>query len=111
VRSALHAGKSVVVKVDVQGARSIRELVPQAIRIFLAPPDMAELLRRLRGRKSDDFDEVMRRLSTATHELTSASEFDYVVFNESDRIPQTVASIATIIEAELMRVHQPEVTL
>jgi guanylate kinase len=111
VRSALHAGKSVVVKVDVQGARSIRELVPQAIRIFLAPPDMAELLRRLRGRKSDDFDEVMRRLSTATNELTSATEFDYVVFNESDRIPQTVASIATIIEAELMRVHQPEVTL
>jgi guanylate kinase len=72
---------------------------------------MAELLRRLRGRKSDDFDEVMRRLSTATNELTAATDFDYVVFNESDRIPQTVASIATIIDAEQMRVHQPEIML
>jgi guanylate kinase len=111
VRSALQAGKSVVVKVDVQGARSIRELVPQSISVFLAPPDMAELLRRLRGRKSDDFAEVLRRLSTATNELTAASDFDYVVFNESDRIPQTVAAISTIIEAELMRVHQQEIML
>lgn len=111
VRSSLQSGKSVVVKVDVQGARSIREMVPQSISIFLAPPDMAELLRRLRGRKSDDFGEVLRRLSTATNELTAATDFDYVVFNEADRIPQTVEAISTIVQAEQMRVRQPEITL
>ena len=111
VRAALQSGKSVVVKVDVQGARSIRELAPQSITIFLAPPDMAELMRRLRGRKSDDFSEVMRRLSTATNELTSAVEFDYVVFNESNRIGQTVEEIATIIAAEGHRVRQPDIML
>ena len=111
VRAAMQDGKSVVIKVDVQGAHSIRELVPPAVSIFLAPPDMAELLRRLRGRKSDDYSEVLRRLSTATNELTSATEFDYVVFNESDRIPQTVAQIETIVLAEQMRVEQPDITL
>jgi guanylate kinase len=111
VRAAMQDGKSVVVKVDVHGARSIRELIPAAVSIFLAPPDMAELLRRLRGRKSDDFAEVLRRLSTATNELTSATDFDFVVFNESDRIPQTVAQIETIVLAEQMRVKQPDIML
>lgn len=111
LRSAIAAGRDVVVKVDVQGARTIRDIVPQSVLIFVAPPSMAELLQRLRGRKSDDFEVVIRRLNTATHELSAAEEFDYVIFNESDRIEQTVRSIQTIIEAEHHRVHQAEITL
>lgn len=111
VRSALDEGRSVVIKVDVQGAKTIRELIPQAILIFLAPPNMSELLKRMIGRKSDDLDIVARRLNTATHELTAAADFDYVVFNESDQIQDAVGSIATIIKAEQYRIHQPEITL
>lgn len=111
VRSALAAGQSVIIKVDVQGARTIREMIPESKLIFLAPPSMAELLHRLRDRKSDDFDIVIRRLNTATHELTAAWEFDYCVFNEENRLAQTVDRIATIIEAERFRVGQQEITL
>ena len=98
VRSALEAGRSVVIKVDVQGAKTIRELVPQAILIFLAPPNMSELLKRMIGRKSDDLDIVARRLNTATHELTAASDFDFVVFNESDRIQDAVESLDRLVQ-------------
>lgn len=111
VRTSLQSGRSVVLKVDVQGARSIRELVPQAILIFICPPDMAELLHRLQGRKSDDFDEIMKRLGTATHELTAAQDFDYVVFNDVNATDQAVKTISLIIEAEGHRINQPEITL
>lgn len=111
VRSALDEGRSIVIKVDVQGAKTIREMIPQSVLIFLSPPNMSELLKRMLGRKSDDLDIVARRLNTATHELTAAADFDYVVFNESDRIQDAVESIATIIEAEGHKIHQPEITL
>ena len=111
VRSALASGQSVVIKVDVQGARTIRRIIPQAILLFVAPPSMSELLHRLRDRKSDDFDVVIRRLNTATQELTVASSFDYLVFNETDRLRETVASIATIVGGEEYRIAQQEITL
>ena len=111
VRSALASGQSVVVKVDVQGARTIHELIPQAILIFIAPPSMAELLHRLRDRKSDDFDVVIRRLNTATHELTAAADFDYLVFNETNELDASVDAIATIVRSEEMRIRQEEITL
>jgi guanylate kinase len=111
LRDALRAGKSVVVKVDVQGARTIRSLHPHAVLIYIAPPNMSELLQRLRGRKTDDFHDLMKRLSTATHELTAANEFDYIVFNESERISEAVEQIATIVAAERLRILQDDVTL
>ncbi len=72
---------------------------------------MSELLHRLRDRKSDDFDVVIRRLNTATHELSVAWEFDYMVVNETNELDETVAAIATIIQGESYRIHQPEITL
>jgi guanylate kinase len=111
VRSALESGQSVVIKVDVQGAKTIREIIPEAVLVFLAPPSMSELLHRLRDRKSDDFDVVMRRLNTATHELTSAWDFDYLVINETNRLADTVDAIATIVSGETFRINQREITL
>lgn len=111
VRKALRSGKSVVVKVDVQGAASIRRLVPQAILIFLAPPSMSELMQRLRSRKTDDPATLMERIATASRELAQVYEFDYVVFNENDQIDRTLATIDAILLAEQCRVHQPEVVI
>lgn len=111
VRKALGAGKTVVVKVDVQGAASIRGIVPEAIFIFLLPPSMAELMHRLRGRKTDDPEALMARISTASRELLAVQDFDYVVFNENERLDETLASIDAIMEAEDCRVTQRHVTL
>lgn len=111
VRKALGSGKTVVVKVDVQGAASIREIVPEGIFIFLLPPSMAELMRRLRGRKTDDPEALMSRISTASRELRAVRDFDYVVFNENEQLDETLAKIDAIMEAENCRVLQRHVTL
>lgn len=109
IRSALARGQHVFVKVDVQGAEAIRRLVPRATTIFLAPESMAALLRRLRARKTDDPEVLLQRFGTASRELASAAEFDYVIFNESDRVDSAVDHIAAIVTAEQFRTHQPEI--
>ncbi len=111
IRTAIARGEDVFVKVDVQGAASIRALVPQAIMVFLLPESMGTLLQRLHSRKTDDPEALMNRFSTASRELSSAAEFDYVVFNESDRVERTLDTIRAIVKAEQSRVHQPEIHL
>jgi guanylate kinase len=111
IRSALQAGKSVVLKVDVQGSATIREMIPESVLIFLLPPSMEELLLRLKSRKTDDPDVLMQRLSTATRELAAAKSFDYVIFNESDRLNDTVRQISAVITAESSRIEQQEITI
>lgn len=109
IRAALARGEDVVVKVDVQGAATIRAAVADTISIFLAPESMATLLQRLRSRKTDDPEALMRRFGTASRELASAAEFDYVIFNESDRVDGTLDRICAIVSAEHCRTRQPEV--
>jgi guanylate kinase len=111
IRSALARGQDVFVKVDVQGAASIRALVANTVSVFLAPESMATLLQRLRSRKTDDPEALMQRFGTASRELGSAADFDYVIFNESDRVERTLEQISAIVTAEHVRTHQPEVAL
>lgn len=111
IRRALRAGKTVVVKVDIQGAAAIRQLTTAAVFIFLTPPSMADLTRRLRGRKTDDPTALMERISTASRELRAVKTFDYVVFNENERIEHALAKIDAIIEAEDCKVRQEDVHL
>jgi guanylate kinase len=109
IRAALARGQDVVVKVDVQGAATIRNAVENTVSIFLAPESMAALLQRLRARKTDDPDVLMYRFGTASRELSSADDFEYVLFNESDRVDHTVDQICAIVTAEHNRTHQREV--
>jgi guanylate kinase len=111
VRQALARGQDVIIKVDVQGAESIRALTNAATFIFLAPESMTDLLHRLRTRKSEDPDVLMERFQAASREMPRASDFDYVIFNETDRLDQTIDIVAAIICAERARVHQPEVVI
>src|SRR5699024_9858613 len=90
VEDEIAAGKNVVIKVDVKGAATIRGMMPDAIFIFLVPPTMGELTSRLRGRKTDDPDALMERATTASWELSRVHDFDYVVFNETDRVEETL---------------------
>lgn len=111
IRLALARGQDVVVKVDTQGAQTFRRLAPGGIFIFIAPPSIDELARRLRSRKTDGEAALMRRLQTAQRELATVEHFDYVVFNESDQEDATVAQIIAILTAERCRLHQPGVEL
>ncbi|MCH7706349.1 MAG: guanylate kinase [Chloroflexi bacterium] len=100
VEDALASGRDVIVKPDVQGARTLRAKVPGALLIFLAPPDMDELERRLRERKSETAEDMERRIQTAAVEMEARPEFDYVVVNHSGHLEETVADIEEIIAGE-----------
>ncbi|HEY5224134.1 MAG TPA: guanylate kinase [Microbacteriaceae bacterium] len=83
VDAALSAGHSVLLEIDLQGARQVRAAMPEATLVFLAPPSWDELVRRLVGRGTEDAEERQRRLDTARVELASQDEFDYRVVNGS----------------------------
>jgi guanylate kinase len=96
VQEALDAGHDVVLEIDVQGAGQVRERVPEAVLILLAPPSMAELERRLRTRGTEDEDKLALRLATAAEELEQASRFDHVVVN--DDLERATAQVEAIIQ-------------
>jgi guanylate kinase len=101
----------VVLKVDVQGAATIKERWPDAIVIFVSPGSMSQLLHQLHHRKTDNPEDLMRRYGEAESELPMAMEFDYFVFNENERYQQATDEIETIIRAERQRTRQssPEI--
>jgi guanylate kinase len=111
LRQALRQSKDVVVKVDPQGAATIRRLAPEALMIFLLPPDMGELSRRLRSRKTDDPVALSRRINIASREIATSELFDYFVVNESDQIDSAVDQIRQIVAVEKLRIHPREVML
>ncbi len=111
VRQALRQGKDVVIKVDPQGAATIRRIAPEALMIFILPPDMGELSRRLRSRKTDDPEAVSRRINIASREIATNELFDYFVVNESDQVDQAVDQIQQIVAVEKLRIHPREVDL
>ena len=103
VRAALAQGQDVILKIDVQGAANIRQLVPGAVCVFLKPPDMTELRRRLKQRGTESLTTLNIRLSTAQMEMEKASKFDYEVVNRTNRLDETVNRIISIIDCERAR--------
>ena len=95
-----HEGQDVILKIDVQGADNIRRLVPGAVYVFLAPPDMSELEHRLTWRRTESTETLKVRLATAAKELEEAAKFDYVVVNRTGRLDKAVEEINTIIRRE-----------
>ncbi len=109
-RDALHSGKDVFLKIDVQGAATIRRMAPEALLIFLIPPTVDELRTRLQGRMTESSADLERRLHTAQEELSRIHEFDYRVINADGLLDQAVADIDSIIVAEKCRTA-PRMTL
>lgn len=83
VQHQLDAGRPALLEIDLAGARQVRQAMPQARLVFLAPPSWDELVRRLAGRDTEDPEEQERRLVTARTELAAADEFDHVVVNDT----------------------------
>jgi guanylate kinase len=101
IREALRKGQDVVVRVDVQGAATIKRLMSGAVLVFLAPESQTELEQRLRDRATDG--DLHLRLDTANRELAQESAFDYVVFNADGRLAETVSRIVSIFESAKRR--------
>jgi guanylate kinase len=105
VKQALDEGKDVVLKIDVQGAATIRNLLPGAVLVFLTLPSLEEYERRLRQRKTESDTDLKVRLGKVTEELRSMLIFDYVVVNRQDELDAAVDQIKAIVAAEKCRVN------
>lgn len=111
IRSALESGRDVVLRVDVQGARTIRKLCPDALLIFLTVDNQAEIERRLEQRSTESDDNRKLRLATIRQELKQIDAFDYIIPNREGRLAETVQTIVSILRAEHHRVKPRKVTL
>ena len=111
VREALESGKDVIMRIDVQGAATIRRLVPEAVFIFVTASSEEELSRRLKRRKTETPESLKRRIVTAWEEMKRLDEFDYVVVNRDGCLDETVETIAAIITAEKCKVKQRKIEL
>lgn len=111
VRQALARGEDVLLRIDVQGAKTIREIAPEALLIFLSSASMRELIRRLRERKTESAEEMMERVATVQREMRYLPEFDYVTINREGRLDEAVEEIKAIIRAEKCRVHPRRVSI
>jgi guanylate kinase len=103
IKKALEAGKDTIVKVDVQGAATLKKLLPEAVFIFLTCPTTEELEARLRERQTESELDYDLRLKTAAEEMKQLHLFDYVVLNERNEIERAASAIAAIITAEKCR--------
>lgn len=98
VQDALGSGHPVLVEVDLVGARNVKQAMPEAATVFLAPPSWEVLVERLVGRGTEPEDVIARRLETARQEIAAKDEFDYVVVN--DDLDAAVARISAILQGE-----------
>jgi guanylate kinase len=97
VLAALQAGKQVILEIDIQGARQVKQSMPAAKLVFIAPPSWGELVKRLQGRGTETAEEQARRLETAKLELAAQSEFDYVVIN--DEVARCASEVVDLMQA------------
>ena len=111
IKHALDRGQNTIVKVDVQGAATIKKILPQAVFIFLIPPSMEDLATRLKQRRTESPFDVALRIKIAEEEIEQLPLFDYVVVNRQGKIDRAVAEIKAIITAEKCRVAPREVAL
>lgn len=111
VREALASGKDVVMRLDVQGAETVRKLVPDALLIFITTESEEELVKRLNARETETPDSLAIRIATARKELMRVEAFDYVIVNHDFQLEDAVDTVRAIITAEHHRVKPRQVNL
>jgi len=97
----LEKGRDVVLEIEVQGAAQVLRKCPEAVSVFIMPPSLGELEKRLRGRETEDEETIRCRLSTAREELNAVADYQYVVFN--GHLEDAVDELGSIIKAEKLR--------
>jgi len=104
VEEQLGRGEDVVLKIDVQGGLNVKRAVPEAVMVFLVPPSLEELEKRLRSRNTDSDEDVARRLLNARRELEHIPRYDYIV--ENDSVTRAAEQLRAIVVAEHLRVQR-----
>ena len=102
----LDKGIDVILVIEIEGAKKIKELVPEALFIFIMPPSEKELLKRLSGRKTEDKEKIIKRFNIAYQEINEVTKYNYVVVN--DDLDEAVSKVESIIKAEKCRVDRIE---
>ena len=111
IRDALASGRDVILRVDVQGAATVRRLVPNAVSVFLTTRTEQGLVRRLQQRKQDTAEGMALRTATARQEMKRVEEFDYCVVNPENQPEVAVEQVLSIIDAAHCRINQEPVHL
>lgn len=111
VRDALASGKDVIMRLDVQGAATVKKIEPEAVLIFLTTETEEELVSRLKARKTETSEGLNLRIAMARQELKRTKEFDYIVVNKENHLDKTVNTIQAIIRAEHHRTQPRKVNL
>lgn len=111
VKAAMATGKDVLMRLDVQGAATIKQQAPDALLIFITAASEEELVKRLQGRDTESEADLKVRIETAREEFRRAAEFDYIVANAHNQLEETVDTIVSIITAEHHRVNPRQVSL
>lgn len=111
IKQALENGEDVLLKVDIQGAITIKKILPQGVFIFLMPPSMEALLMRLKRRHTESASDLELRLQAAEEEIKQLNLFDYAVVNKWDEVSLAVSDIVAIITAEKHRVCRSKIAL
>lgn len=109
VYSQLEAGKNVILEIEIQGARKIKERFPQAILLFVTPPSAQELRKRLTERGTEDMETIRLRLKRAAEEAEEMSSYDYLVIN--DRLEDCVKTVHEIIKSAGCEMHRNNMTV
>ncbi|MEE2749787.1 MAG: guanylate kinase [Myxococcota bacterium] len=107
VVAALSEGRSILLDIDVQGARQVRESYPDAVTVFILPPDISVLEARLRARSTDDDEVIRRRIGEARLQIQHCDEFDFLVVNDDLDVANRV--FQSVLLAELSRVSRRQV--
>lgn len=108
---ALEGGQDVLMRVDVQGAATIRAMVPDAVTVFLLPASLEELAARLRSRGNNETDDLRKRMETVRAEMDRLSEFDYAVPNAEGRLEDAADTVVAIMQAERCRTGRAAPTI
>jgi len=111
IKQALDKGRDTIVKVDIQGAATIKKIVPEAVFVFLMPPSREECATRLKQRHTESPSDLALRIKTVEEEIKQLPLFDYIVVNKQDKIDLAVSDITAIIAAEKCRVNPRRITL
>lgn len=106
IEECLEQGQTVILDIDIQGAAQIRARMPEAVLVFLLPPSLEELRRRIYGRATDSEQAILERLSWAQHELAAVTDYDYVIVN--DDLERASDQLRAIIIAERCRVSRSD---
>ena len=104
VKDSIELGQNVVLKIEIEGAENVKRLIPEAVLVFILPPTMQELKRRLHKRSTEDEETIERRLKQAEKEISFAENYDYIIVNED--LDKAVQDLISIVNAESFKTNR-----